>query len=140
MAKILVVEDDPSCATFVQTWLSSEGHDISLATDGDVALKLLLADQFDLVLLDWNLPKVSGVDLLGQYRNLGNRTPVIMLTGRSDIDDKEMGLDIGADDYLAKPFNLVELSARIRALLRRQARVSVSPVLPVQPVQPVSLR
>jgi len=124
MAKILLVEDDSNCATFVSTWLTGQEHEVQIAADGGEAWKVMSTDRFDLILLDWDIPKLSGIELLRVYRNRGNHTPVIMLTGKSDIENKETGFDLGADDYLAKPFDLVELSARIRARLRRGTRAA----------------
>lgn len=119
MANILLVEDDHSSATFVSTWLNSQKHDLEVINDGSQALRKMLDTEFDIILLDWNLPNESGINILREYRKKGKNTPVIMLTGRNQTQDKEIGLDTGADDYLTKPFNLVELSARIRVQLRR---------------------
>ena len=119
MANILLVEDDTSSAAFVTEWLHSQRHELQVVNDGGEALKKMLASEFDVILLDWNLPNASGVSILREYRKTGKNTPVIMLTGRNELRDKEVGLDSGADDFLAKPFDLVELSARIRVQLRR---------------------
>jgi DNA-binding response OmpR family regulator len=121
MAKILLVEDEPAAATFVNAWLTAERYVVELATDGSEAIDLMMTYDFDLILLDWDLPLVSGIDVLTQFRKSGKNTPVIMLTAKSHIIEKEIGLDGGADDYLTKPFELAELSARIRALLRRSS-------------------
>ncbi len=121
MARILVVEDNPEMGQSVKDWLQGENHSVDLACDGQEALYFLKGAQYDVVVLDWELPKVSGVDVCRQYRAMGGKTPVIMLTGKRDVEDRITGLDAGCDDYLAKPFVSGELSARIRALLRRPA-------------------
>jgi DNA-binding response OmpR family regulator len=119
MAKILLAEDDTQLAALVEDWLKSEHHVVDHVETGTDAVDLLHASRFDLLILDWNIPGVSGVEVCNEYRNQGGTSPVLMLTGRDKIEDKEEGLDAGADDYLTKPFHLRELSARIRALLRR---------------------
>jgi two-component system OmpR family response regulator len=119
MAKILLVEDDSSAAQFVTSWLTAERHIVEVARDGADGLEFMLMTEFDVILLDWDLPSMSGHDVLKQFRAKGYITPVIMLTAKSDIDSKEAGLDTGADDYLTKPFALMELSARIRVQLRK---------------------
>jgi DNA-binding response OmpR family regulator len=131
MAKILLVDDDEALAAMVESWLESENHDIEVVHDGQTGLDRLRASQYDLVILDWELPFVSGVGVLKQFRDEQGMTPVIMLTGRKSIDDKEEGLDTGADDYLTKPFHVKELSARVRALLRGPGTSSVANVLKV---------
>ncbi|HEY9680023.1 MAG TPA: response regulator transcription factor [Oculatellaceae cyanobacterium] len=119
MANILLVEDDKNSAAFVSTWLHSQRHDLQVVNDGGEALEKMLASEYDVILLDWNLPNACGISILREFRKTGKNTPVIMITGRGDLRDKEVGLDSGADDFLAKPFDLVELSARIRVQLRR---------------------
>jgi DNA-binding response OmpR family regulator len=119
MAKILMVEDDAQSAELVVTWLTNEQHVVELATDGNAGLEHLRMVDYDLILLDWDLPGLSGYEILRHLRSNGKSTPVIMLTAKSQIENKEVGLDAGADDYLAKPYSLKELSARVRALLRR---------------------
>jgi len=119
MAKILLAEDDRQLAALVEDWLKSEHHVVDLVETGTAAIDLLNASRFDLLILDWNIPGATGVEVCNEYRNHGGTSPVLMLTGRDKIEDKEEGLDAGADDYLTKPFHLRELSARIRALLRR---------------------
>lgn len=119
MAKILVIEDDRNTSKMVCEWLEFQRHVVESVFSGDEALHYLLTYQYDLIILDWELPGKNGVDVLKNYRASGGKTPVIFLTGKTEIDDKEVGLDTGADDYLTKPFELKELSARARALLRR---------------------
>ncbi|HEY9778218.1 MAG TPA: response regulator transcription factor [Planktothrix sp.] len=119
MAKILLVEDNEASIEFVSTWLTGERHVLEVARDGQEALEYVKMNDFDIVLLDWELPAMTGLQFLRQIRAQGKLMPVIMLTGRGAIDDKEEGFDAGADDYLTKPYDLVELSARIRAQLRR---------------------
>lgn len=124
MARILLVEDDPSMAERIEKWLSFEKHSVQIVEFGGDALQLLKGSPFDVVILDWELPDVSGIDVCKQYRARGGSAPVLLLTGKSSVDDKESGLDSGADDYLTKPFHPKELSARVRALLRRPAQVA----------------
>jgi DNA-binding response OmpR family regulator len=119
MAKILVVEDDADTAQMVKSWLTDEMHLVEIAADGVVARELLSLQKYDLIVLDWDLPRLSGLEVCRQFRNEGGHTPVLMLTGKGELSEKEKGLDSGADDYLTKPFQMRELSARLRALLRR---------------------
>ena len=119
MAKFLVVEDDPVVSQTLIDWLHSEHHTAELAEDGIEAWDLLRLYQYDIVILDWKLPRKSGVDICRDYRRQAGTAPILMLTGESSLDHKETGLDAGADDYLTKPFQLRELAARVRALLRR---------------------
>lgn len=121
MAKILLVEDDKVTSSMVRDWLENDRFTVEEAHTGEDALSFLRAYQYDLVVLDWMLPETSGVDVLKAYRSAGGQSPVLMLTGQTQIESKEIGLDCGADDYLTKPFDMRELSARIRALLRRPA-------------------
>lgn len=124
MAKILLVEDNDDLANSVRTYLLFEHHTVEHINDGQKAADHLRAFQYDLILLDWNLPNKNGIDILKRFRELGGKTPVLMLTGHDTVDEKEAGLDSGADDYLTKPFQMKELGARVRALLRRPAAIS----------------
>jgi DNA-binding response OmpR family regulator len=119
MAKILFVEDDSGLAEMVTEWLSSEHHSIEHLVDGQKGLDYLQYGKYDLAIIDWNVPGTSGLEICRQHRAQGGSTPIIMLTARGAENDKEVGLDSGADDYLTKPFSVKELSARLRALLRR---------------------
>jgi DNA-binding response OmpR family regulator len=121
MAKVLLIDDDVRIISKVSEWLSLEGHGVEAATTGEDGLQMLENYQFDVIVLDWALPQMSGVQVLRKFRTGGGITPVIFLTGKDDMDSKEQGLDAGADDYLPKPFDPRELSARIRSLLRRPA-------------------
>ena len=121
MAKILVVEDDQDVCRVVCNSLSYDHHTVEAVHDGNSALERLGAYNYDLIVLDWQLPGISGVEVLKQFRASGGDTCILMLTGRAGIADKESGLDAGADDYLTKPFLTRELLARVRALLRRGA-------------------
>ncbi|MGH9548082.1 MAG: response regulator transcription factor [Terriglobales bacterium] len=119
MTKVLIIEDDqPLCST-VENWLTFNNYTVEVAYDGSNGQALLDEYQYDLVVLDWKLPDIQGIDILKRFRARGGRTPVLMLTGKVEIIDRETGLDLGADDYLTKPFDVKELGARIRALLRR---------------------
>lgn len=124
MAKILIVEDNSELMDNVRDWLTQEQYVVDCCTDGVEALAYLGTYEYDAIVLDWTLPKMSGIEVCKQYRSQGGSTPIIMLTGRRTLDDKEIGLDAGADDYLTKPFEVRELSARIRALLRRAPKVA----------------
>jgi len=119
MAKVLVVEDDVALQRMISDWLALEHYNLELAVDGNEAIEKLKFYQYDVVILDWQLPGMSGIDVIREYRSGGGKTPVLMLTGKSTIPDKEQGFDSGVDDYLTKPFHMKELSARLRALLRR---------------------
>lgn len=125
MAKILLVEDEPGLSGAIKEWLADEYHLVEVAITGEEALLKLDSAQYDIILLDWMLPELSGVEVCRSYRSRGGAAPVIMLTAKKSLLSKEIGLDSGADDYITKPFHLRELSARIRAFLRRPA---VSPV------------
>jgi two-component system, OmpR family, phosphate regulon response regulator PhoB len=118
---ILVVEDEDSLATLLQYNLEKEGYQVSVAGDGEEALIQVEERLPDLVVLDWMLPKVSGIEVCRRLRQRAEtrNVPIIMLTARSEESDRVRGLDTGADDYLAKPFSMTELAARIRAVLRR---------------------
>jgi len=119
MARILVVEDEPGLALGLQEDLSIEGYDVEVARDGEIALRRALAGSFDLIVLDVMLPKKDGFEVCRQLRREGARMPILMLTAKTQESDKVLGLEIGADDYVTKPFSGRELRARIKALLRR---------------------
>ncbi|MDR3612890.1 MAG: response regulator transcription factor [Candidatus Obscuribacterales bacterium] len=119
MPKILLVEDNEENAIFLKELLLGERYLVDHIDDGQEALLQLQCAEYDLLILDWQLPKVSGIEICRQYRAKGGKAPVIMLTGKLTDVDKETGLDAGADDYLTKPYSLKELLARLRALLRR---------------------
>ena len=117
--KILVVEDDRDIAALVELHLRDLGADVTLAHDGRAALDLAMARSFDLIVLDLMLPSVDGLEICRRLRAQSRYTPILMLTARSTDVDRIVGLEIGADDYLTKPFNVRELVARVKALLRR---------------------
>jgi two-component system, OmpR family, manganese sensing response regulator len=119
MSKILIVEDEIELAEQLRRSLAREQHLVEVVHDGQAALDYLRVSQYDLLVLDWMMPKMTGVEVCRWQRSRGDKTPILMLTARADIEDKESGLDAGADDYLTKPFHLRELMARVRALLRR---------------------
>lgn len=117
--RILIVEDDQSLHRIIKRRLSEEGYAVDGCFDGEDALYYMESQAYDCVILDWMLPKKDGVILLREFRDKGYLTPVLMLTAKDSITDRVEGLDAGADDYLTKPFAYDELSARVRALLRR---------------------
>jgi len=121
MAKLLIVEDEVKFATKLREYLQMEQHVVDMAHSAEDAWQFLEMYKYDVLIFDWNLPGMTGVDLCKKFRAGGGSTPVLMLTGKSEIDDKEVGFDSGADDYLSKPFDARELMARIRALTRRRA-------------------
>jgi DNA-binding response OmpR family regulator len=117
--RILVVEDDKPVASFVKRGLESEQYAVDLVWDGEDAQSLVGEANFDLVILDLILPKIDGLEVLKHIRSRKPSPPVLILSGRAGVEDRVKGLDLGADDYLTKPFSFSELSARVRALLRR---------------------
>jgi len=119
--RILVIEDEQKVANFIRMGLSQERYAVDLANDGIEGLNLAQQVDYDLIILDLMLPGISGLDLLKQLRLKKKAIPVLILTAKGDVDDKVAGLDGGANDYLVKPFAFAELSARIRALLRRDS-------------------
>ncbi len=128
--RVLLVEDEKKVASFIKKGLEEHGYAVDLASDGKIGLAMALDQLHDLVILDINLPEIDGLSVLRQIREKQVVTPVLFLTIRATIEDKVIGLDTGADDYLSKPFSFEELLARVRALLRRGAD-SKTPVLKV---------
>jgi two-component system copper resistance phosphate regulon response regulator CusR len=123
-ARILIVEDEAGIADFLLRGLTEEGYHVEHVADGRSGAIALQADRWDLVLLDWWLPGIDGIDLLRQFRRHNRTTPVLFLTARDAVPERVEGLDSGADDYLTKPFAFDELLARVRALLRRPSQTS----------------
>lgn len=119
MTKILIVDDEPEMLLGLRDNFELEGYEVVTAADGAAGLNKALSDKPDLVLLDLMMPKMSGLDVCRELRRAGVQTPIIMLTARGQEVDKVLGLEIGADDYITKPFGLSELLARVRAALRR---------------------
>ena len=119
MANVLIVEDDQAMAVALSDGFQYEGYSVTVARDGANGFALATEKEFDIVILDVMLPKMSGFDVCRELRSAGNRIPVIMLTARGQEIDKVLGLKIGADDYLTKPFSFLELAARVEAVLRR---------------------
>ena len=131
--KVLLVEDEELVGTMVRMNLEGEGYQVAWARDGEEGLAAGLREQFDLILLDIALPGRDGLELLGDLRGGGITTPVLMLTARTDVRVKVDALDRGADDYLAKPFDVSELLARVRALVRRSQSERELPSRPDHP-------
>src|SRR5262249_5753588 len=122
----LLIEDTIDLGAAIATRLRRQGHAVEWLTDGEVAARRLQDDRFDLIILDLMLPGTSGADVLKQLRYRRVATPVLVITARADVGDKVDVLDLGADDYLVKPFDLLELEARMRAVMRRQGGVPAS--------------
>ena len=118
--RLLVVEDEHSLREDIARKLRLSGYEVDACADGEAALEALTAERYDLVLLDLNLPKVDGMQVLRSLRQHDLETCVLILSARSEISDKVEGLDAGANDYLSKPFHLAELEARVRSLTRRK--------------------
>jgi DNA-binding response OmpR family regulator len=119
MTKLLVIEDDPAILRGLTDNLEFEGYEVSTAGDGEAGYRLQSSCRPDLIVLDLMLPRMNGLALCRKLRSEGNQTPILMLTARSDESDRVKGLDLGADDYMTKPFSIPELMARVRAILRR---------------------
>jgi heavy metal response regulator len=128
--RLLVVEDEQKVARFVSQGLTEEGYAVDVASDGEMGLAMALDGVHDLIILDIQLPRMDGLQVLQEMRQARVTTPVLLLTVRATIEEKVLGLDAGADDYLTKPFAFQELVARVRALLRRRAEAA-PPVLQV---------
>ena len=122
MPRILIVEDELPMRTALKDCLEAEGHRVLTAADGEEGIKRALEEKPDLVLLDIMMPRLDGYAVCAEMRRLSNPTPILMLTAKGQVDDRVLGLDAGADDYLVKPFSTEELLARVRALLRRAGR------------------
>ncbi|NJN19573.1 MAG: response regulator, partial [Oscillochloris sp.] len=124
MQRVLIVDDEPAIVAAVRERLEREGLEVQAAADGEAALVILATTPVDLVLLDIGLPGIDGFETLRRMRAAGSEAPVIVLTARGDEIDRVLGLELGADDYVVKPFSTRELAARVRALLRRVAEVA----------------
>jgi DNA-binding response OmpR family regulator len=119
MSRVLIVEDDPAIARGLKDNLEAESYEVLTAPDGQAGYRLLVEQEPDLVILDLMLPKLSGYEVCRKARSEGITTPILMLTARGEEADRVLGLDLGADDYVTKPFSVRELLARVRAILRR---------------------
>ena len=126
--RILLIDDDEPLMEVLASKLIEQHYAVDIATDGEMGWEFILLFNYDLVLLDWMLPDMEGITLCQKIRREGYKMPIAILTGRDRYDDKVRGLDAGADDYIVKPFDFEELTARIRALLRREINVA-SPTL-----------
>lgn len=126
--RLLLVEDDLPLAEALLSLLVSSGHAVDCVHDGEAAKALVATEEFDLMILDLNLPELDGLSVLRSMRAEGNRAAVMILTARGAAEDRVRGLDLGADDYMAKPFDIREFEARVRSLLRRQAGLRSSTV------------
>jgi DNA-binding response OmpR family regulator len=119
---VLVIEDDRELVDLLALHLDTEGYRVTAAVDGEAGLRAFQGGRYDLVVLDWMLPSLTGIELLQELRRDDARTPVLMLTARGEEADKVLGLELGCDDYLVKPFGMRELTTRIKVLLRRVTR------------------
>jgi two-component system response regulator MprA len=129
MPRVLVVDDEPAVRRALERALTLENYTVELAADGQEALDALAQSPADAVVLDIMMPRIDGLEVARRMRKAGDHTPILMLTARDAVDDRVTGLDVGADDYLVKPFALRELQARLRALLRRAGEGSEDEVL-----------
>src|SRR6266513_2273881 len=122
MSRILIIEDETQMRTALKDVLEAEGYRPLTAADGENGLRRALEEKPDLILLDIMMPKMDGYAVCAELRRLANPVPILMLTAKGQVEDRVAGLDVGADDYLVKPFSTEELLARVRALLRRSQR------------------
>ncbi len=123
MTRILIVEDDSDIQSMLRLALSSQSYSVEQATNGEDALQILVSSDFELIILDWEMPGLTGPEICKKYRNRGGEAPILFVTARGSIQDKELGFTLGADDYLTKPFHLQELLLRVNALLRRHKSI-----------------
>jgi DNA-binding response OmpR family regulator len=126
MTKILIVEDEPNMRLGLKDNLEFEGYNVELAENGEDGLNKILDNKYDLIILDVMMPKMSGFDVCKNARKSGVSTPIILLTAKGEEIDKVLGLELGADDYVTKPFSVRELIARVKAILRRSENLSLS--------------
>lgn len=129
MKKVLIIEDEQKLSRFMQLELEHEGYSCESAEDGREGYTMAQSGKYDIILLDLMLPSLSGVEICRRLRAEGINTPIIMLTAKSDVSDKVTGLDVGADDYMTKPFAIEELLARMRVALKNTDRVNTAPVI-----------
>jgi two-component system, OmpR family, alkaline phosphatase synthesis response regulator PhoP len=134
--RILVIEDDPSISLGLRMNLSAEGYEVGLAEDGRSGLDLAMTQAWNVVILDLMLPKLNGFEVVKHMRSQGNDTPVLMLSAKSSVADKVMGLELGAEDYITKPFGIAEVLARIKVALRRSLRQRAKPE-PITKPEPI---
>lgn len=127
--KILIIEDEKKMASFLERGLKEEHYAVDIAYDGEKGWEYAMTNEYDLLIVDWMLPKMSGVEICNKFRKEGKTVPILILTAKDSVEDKIKGLDQGADDYLTKPFSFEELLARIRALLRRPPHLTDKTVL-----------
>lgn len=135
VVRILLVEDDTTIAKNISDFLEKDGFQVDSENLGDQGLFRAETEEYDAIILDWMLPDISGIEICSKIRKNGNTSPILLLTAKSQIEDKVQGLDVGADDYLTKPFSLKELGARLRALVRRKNGPSVSPIIKVKSLE-----
>ncbi len=128
-AHILLVEDEVKLAKFVELELGFEGYQVSVANDGLTGLTMARSSHPDLILLDWMLPGMTGLEICRRLRSTGDKVPIILLTAKDEVSDRVAGLDAGADDYVVKPFSVEELLARVRARIRRKSDESSEDIL-----------
>lgn len=129
LMRILLVEDEPKVYDFIRKGLTEEHFAVDIAPDGTRAVELANVTSYDLVILDVMLPDIDGFEVCRRVRGLGQKMPILMLSARSLVEDRVRGLNTGADDYLTKPFEFAELSARVRALLRRHREAALTPLV-----------
>ena len=132
---ILVIEDDLETASYIKNGLKDSGYDVDHAEDGEKGLKLALNNSYNMLIVDRMLPKMNGIDIVNAIRNEGLKTPVLFLSALGNIEDKVAGLKSGGDDYLTKPFALIELLARVEALIRRDSQQSGDTFLSIGDVE-----
>src|SRR3990167_5923640 len=124
--RILLVEDERRLSNVIKKGLVEDGFAVDTAFDGEEGQYMAESESYDLILLDVMLPKVDGITVCKNIRKKGHKTPILMLTAKSAVEDKVLGLDVGGDDYMTKPFSFLELRSRIRALIRRSSRDSTT--------------
>lgn len=129
--RVLIVEDEQRIADNIKTVLAKQAFVSEIVASGDEAWRLIQSEEYDLIILDWMLPGMNGVEVCRRVRESGIQVPILMLTARSQLDDKIKGLDTGADDYLTKPFAMEELLARVRVLTRRTSAGDAMPVIKI---------